>query len=227
MLFKKKSVFFFSVFVFIIGSVFGENKLGKVEIAEASVPTSKSATTAVKLESKKLAYDAKDQIVFCINREEILEKCELVKDLRNGLDELNKKLYEEMKPLAQEFEEKQQAFQKKAKTMSREALAKEEQDMMQLAQEFQIKNMESQDLLKREEMRIIREFSQELSKACKEFLLRDENVHVVLIPTDYTMYVHGKYDATEKILEVMNNAYKVAKKALPKSDKKTGAKTTK
>lgn len=226
MLFKKKSVFFFSIFVFIIGSVFGDNKLGKVEIPEASAAMSKPVD-ATKQASKKLAYDAKDQIVFCVNREAILEKCELVKDLRNGLEELNQKLYEEMKPLAKEFEEKQQAFQKKAKTMSREALAKDEQDMMQLAQEFQIKNMESQDLLKREEMRIIREFSQELSKACKEFLLRDENVHVVLIPTDYTIYVNGKYDATDKILEIMDNDYKTVKKALTKSDKKSATKTTK
>lgn len=226
MLFKKKSVFFFSIFVFIIGSVFGDNKLGKVEIPEASAAMTKSVDTTKQV-SKKLAYDAKDQIVFCVNREAILEKCELVKDLRNGLEELNQKLYEEMKPLAKEFEEKQQAFQKKAKTMSREALAKDEQDMMQLAQEFQIKNMESQDLLKKEEMRIIREFSQELSKACKEFLLRDENAHVVLIPTDYTIYVNGKYDATDKILEIMDNAYKTVKKALTKGDKKSATKTTK
>lgn len=206
---------------FIILALFLVNTFSKVEktsnqLEKIEATTSSNSTISTKTQKTtpvKLDYESKNQIIFCVNRDEIFEKSKKASEIKKTMQEFEQQIISELKPMAEKFEEMRQEYEKKAKTLKRDALAAEEEKIGQLAQEVQMKQMESQDAYKREEMRLTKEFLSALSDACKEFLLRDENAHVVLFPIDNGMYIHSKYDATGKILEIMDSKFENSKKS--------------
>lgn len=211
---------FFAILYILLSTVFydvkiqAESSLDKIEVGVAS----KSAiNTKSSKEAVKLDYETKNQIIFTVNREEIFEKAKIASDIKRKMKEFEDKIISELKPMAEKFEEMRQDYEKKSKTLKRDALMAEEEKMGQLAQEVQMKQMESQEAYKREEMRLTKEFLNALNDSCKEFLLRDENAHVVLFPVDNGMYTHKKYDATTKILEIMDKNFENTKKTTKES----------
>jgi Skp family chaperone for outer membrane proteins len=206
---------FFAVLCLFLATSFskGEKASNQLEKIEVSPANSVIATKTQKANAVKLDYESKNQIIFCVNRDEIFEKSKKAADIKKTMQEFEQQIISELKPMAEKFEEMRQDYEKKAKTLKRDALALEEEKISQLAQEVQMKQMESQDAYKREEMRLTKEFLSALSEACKEFLLRDENAHVVLFPIDNGMYIHNKYDATGKILEIMDMKFENSKKS--------------
>lgn len=221
-----------SFFAIIVSSIFAKDnakaekdikttKLDKMDIESYTKPTKNKNES--KKNSIKLDYEANNQVIFSVNRESILERCKLAKEMRKSLQDLDQKLYDEIKPMIVDLEKMQQDFQKKIKTLSADARAKEEEAMMRAAQEFQMKNEESKELLKREEYRIIKEFSEELRECCKDFLNQDINANVLLIPIDNAMPVHAKYDATEEILKIIDTAYETKKAPANNAAKKNSS----
>jgi Skp family chaperone for outer membrane proteins len=191
-----------------------DNKaLEKMEItASAANTVSSKGAGGNTIPLVKLDYEPKNQIVFCVNRERLFEASKVATEIKVKMQALEQEIIAELRPMAEKFEEMRQEYEKKAKTLSREALAAEEEKIMQLGQELQMKQMESQETYKKEEMRLTKNFLNALSDSCKEFLLRDENAHVILFPVDNGVYVHAKYDATNKILEIMDETYEKNKK---------------
>ena len=208
------SLYAFLVFVSYCSILDAGNSLNKIEAPAMSSVTSKKA------EGIKLDYEGKNQIIFSVNREEIFEKSKKAADIRKKMQEFEQQIIAELKPMAEKFEEMRQEYEKKSKTLKRDALVLEEEKISALAQEVQMKQMQSQEDYKKEEMKLTREFLNALNDACKEFLLRDENAHVVLFPVDNGMYIHRKYDATGKILEIMDKTFENTKKAVKSESKK-------
>ena len=207
---------FFLILAFCLVNIFSKVEKTANQLEKIEVPASSSSTITSKSQKGtpvKLDYESKNQIIFCVNRDEIFEKSKKATEIKKTMQEFEQQIISELKPMAEKFEEMRQEYEKKAKTLKRDALAAEEEKIGQLAQEVQMKQMESQDAYKREEMRLTKEFLSALSDACKEFLLRDENAHVVLFPTDNGMYIHSKYDATAKILEIMDSKFETSKKS--------------
>ena len=209
-MFSENKKFFIVLYLLVATVVYDMNVhvLNALEQIEAPMP-SKSTMNKKSLETTavKLDYESKNQIIFCVDREEIFKTAKIAADIKRKMQEFEQQIISELKPMAEKFEEMRQEYEKKAKTLKRDALVAEEEKMGQLAQEVQMKQMESQDAYKREEMRLTKEFLTALNDACKDFLSRDENAHVVLFPVDNGMYIHKKYDATSKILEIMDKKF--------------------
>lgn len=214
-MFSENKKFFIVLYLLVATVVYDMNLnvLNALEQIEAPV-ASKNTINKKSLEKvTKLDYESKNQIIFCVDREEIFKTAKIAGDIKRKMQEFEQQIIAELKPMAEKFEEMREEYTKKAKTLKRDALAAEEEKMGQLAQEVQMKQMESQDAYKREEMRLTKEFLTALNDACKDFLSRDENANVVLFPVDNGMYIHKKYDATPKILEIMDKKFDDSQKS--------------
>lgn len=195
------------------------NALDKIEIPAGN---SNKATINKKAlnanNNTELDYTAADkQVIFCIDREAIFKQSLIANNIKEKMKEFEQSIIAELKPLAEKFEQMRQDYEKKAKSLSQDALRREEEKMAQLAQDVQMKQMESQDAYKREEMKLTREFLDALNNACEEFLSLKENANVLLLPLDNGMQVHEKYNATTKIIDIMDKKFQKEQKTTSKS----------
>jgi Skp family chaperone for outer membrane proteins len=222
MFLENKKFFVFLCLLLVSSFASAEKKSNQLEKIEAAVPSSRTTLNnkISKTTPTKLDYESKNQIIFCVNRDEIFEKSKIAASIKKEMQEFEQQIIAELKPMAEKFEEMRLEYEKKAKTLKREALMAEEEKIAQLAQEVQMKQMESQEAYRRKEATLTKEFLLALTEACKEFLKRDENANVVLLPVDNGTYVHSKYDATTKILEIMDAKVESNKKTVKPEPKK-------
>ena len=159
----------------------------------------------------------KKQVVCVVDRDKLITESDYMLASREALKNIERELYESIAPMYQELQERQAKIEKQGKTMSQEALEKENRALSELFQEFQMKTQAGQEHLKRSEVNFIQGFSSRLSQATADYLKLSENSDLLIVPSDSSIYVHAKYDITNDIMSLMNTNYAAEKNTTEKN----------
>lgn len=162
----------------------------------------------------------KVQTVCIIDRDKLITESDYMLGCREALKDMEKELYDSIAPMYQELQDKQAKIEKQGKTMSPEALEKENRALSELFQEFQMKTQAGQEHLKRTEVNYIQGFSSRLSEATADYLKQPENSDLLIVPSDSSIYVHEKYNITNEVMSLMNTNYAAEKSTNTKKENK-------
>jgi Skp family chaperone for outer membrane proteins len=195
---NKKS-FFLLYFIYIISL----NKTVTQDAAGAKKATKGSAIT--------VSHEPQVQVITTVNRDKLITESQYMQAKKKEMEDLDKQLYDEIVPMIQELQTKQVELEKQKKTLSQEALEKAEKALADLYVAIQGKSQKGQEQIKMLEMQMLKEFGEQVQQATEEYLKLEKNSNMLLIPSDSSIYVHEKYDATKDILTLMDTNFSFSK----------------